>query len=87
MPEIKVGFRAVIGNENLPVLQGRHFPGIDVNVRVQLLHEHLQTATFKQSSDRRSVNTFPQAGNDASGHKNKFRFHIHSSHIHSSIKK
>ncbi len=51
MPEIKVGFRAVIGNENLPVLQGRHFPGIDVNVRVQLLHEHLQTATFKQSSD------------------------------------
>ena len=36
--EVKIGFRAVIGNEYLAVLKRRHRAWIDVDIRIQLHH-------------------------------------------------
>ena len=36
MAQIQVGFRAVVGDKNLAVLERRHGAGIDVEVGVQL---------------------------------------------------
>jgi hypothetical protein len=37
MAQVQVGFRAVLGNENLAVLEGAHGAGVNVNVRVKFL--------------------------------------------------
>ena len=39
--EVKVGFRAVLRNENFTVLIRTHCAGIDVHIRVELLSRHL----------------------------------------------
>ena len=44
MSEVKVGFRAVLGNVNLAVLIGAHSSGIYVNIRVELLRRNLKPA-------------------------------------------
>ena len=41
--EIEVGLRAVLGDEHLAVLERRHRPRVDVDVRVELLDRDLQT--------------------------------------------
>jgi hypothetical protein len=38
--DVKVGFRAVVGDEHLAVLEGVHGAGVDVEVRVELLHRY-----------------------------------------------
>jgi hypothetical protein len=35
--EIEIGLRSVVGNENLAVLERAHSPGIDIQIRVELL--------------------------------------------------
>ena len=42
--QVKVCFRAVIQNIHFPMLIGRHRPGINVDIRVQFLHCHLEPA-------------------------------------------
>ena len=42
--DVEVGFSAVLGDEHLAVLKRVHGARIDVEVRVELLHRHLQTA-------------------------------------------
>jgi hypothetical protein len=41
MADVEVGFGAVLGDEHLAVLERVHGAGVDVQVRVQLLHRHL----------------------------------------------
>jgi len=36
MPEVEVGLGAVVGDEDLAVLIGRHRAGIDVEIRIEL---------------------------------------------------
>ena len=44
--EVEVGFRTVVGDEDLSVLEGRHRAGIDVDVRVQLHVGDPQSSRF-----------------------------------------
>src|SRR6516162_6567653 len=48
MAEVEVGLRAVIGDENLAVLVGRHRPGIDIEIGVELAQPYLEAARLQQ---------------------------------------
>jgi hypothetical protein len=38
--EIEIGLSPVVGHEDLAVLEGVHRPGVDVDVGIELLHDH-----------------------------------------------
>jgi len=42
--KIKIRFRAVVGDEDLPVLKRAHRPRININIRIQLLIRHPKPA-------------------------------------------
>ncbi|MPN36895.1 hypothetical protein SDC9_184407 [bioreactor metagenome] len=46
MPQIQVGFGAVIQHKDLAVLVRAHGAGIHINIRVQLLYSHFEAAFF-----------------------------------------
>ena len=47
-------------------------PGIDVDVRIELLHPHAQAALFEQHADRRAGEPLAQRADDAAGDENVF---------------
>ena len=51
VPEIEVGLAAVVGDEHLAVLEGVHRPGVDVDVRVELLHRHPKAPRLEQTTE------------------------------------
>ncbi|MPN12361.1 hypothetical protein SDC9_159679 [bioreactor metagenome] len=46
MTEVKIGFRAVVGDENFAVLIWAHRSRIDVYVRIKLLRGDLKPSGF-----------------------------------------
>ena len=44
--EVEVGFRAVVRNVNLAVLNGIHSAGVNVHIRVEFLRRHLIAPEF-----------------------------------------
>ena len=46
--EVEVGFAAVVGHEDLAMLEGVHRPRVDVDVGVQLLHRHPEAPALQQ---------------------------------------
>ena len=61
MADVQVGFRAVIGDEYLTVLERIHGARVDIQVRVELLHAHPQAAQLKQPADARSGQSLAEA--------------------------
>jgi len=53
MAEVEVGFGAVVEHINLAVLKRAHRAGIDVEVGIELLERHLESAIFQQRAQRR----------------------------------
>ena len=49
--KVEIGFGAVVGDENLAMLEGRHRSRIDVQIRVKLHQVDLQPAALKQAAD------------------------------------
>jgi len=49
--DVEIGFGAVIGNEHLAVLERIHRSGIDVEIGVELLHGHPQSAGHQQTAE------------------------------------
>ncbi len=49
--QIEVGLRAVVGDKDFAVLEGRHGSRIDVEVGVELHHVDAQTAALQQTAD------------------------------------
>jgi hypothetical protein len=47
MPQVQVGFGAIVGDEDLPMLERRHGSRVNVNVGVQLLQRNPQTTRFQ----------------------------------------
>ena len=72
MAEVQVGLGAVIEHVDFAVLVGAHGAGIDVDVRIQLLHSHAEATLFKQHSERGGRQAFAERANDAAGHKDMF---------------
>ena len=63
--EVEVGLGAVLGDEDLTVLVGRHGARIDVHVRVELLHADLETARLEQRSQRGGGDALAERGDDS----------------------
>ena len=67
--EIEVGFRTIIRDENLTMLDRVHRTRIDVDVRIELLHGNLIAARLQKTTERSGCNTLSESGNDATGDK------------------
>ncbi|SPW25903.1 Uncharacterised protein [Edwardsiella tarda] len=73
--QVQIGFRAVFGDENFPVLDRAHGTRIDVDVRVELHHGYIEATGFKNGRQGGCGNAFTQRGYDPAGHKNIIRCH------------
>jgi hypothetical protein len=58
--EVEVGLAAVVGDEHLTVLERVHRAGVDVDVRVELLHGDPQATHLQQSPQREAVRPLPR---------------------------
>jgi len=75
MTEIEIGFRPVVGDENLAVLVGTHGARINVDVRIHLEHRHFEAPAFQQRADRCRRKAFAQRRNHATGDENELGFY------------
>ena len=69
--DVEIGLGAVLGDEHLAVLERAHRPGVDVDVRVELLHLHLQPARLQQPAERCRGDALPERRDDAAGDENE----------------
>jgi len=60
VPDVEVGLGAVLGDEDLAVLERAHRPGIDVQVRVELLELHAQATRFEKPPERCGDDSLPE---------------------------
>ena len=67
--KVEVGLGAVVGDEDLAVLERRHGAGIDVEVRIELLQSDFQPAAFHQAADGCSRQALAKRRHDTAGHK------------------
>ena len=67
MADVEVGLGAVLGDEDLAVLERVHRPGVDVEVRVELLHRHPQAAGLEQAAEAAGRQALAERGGDAAG--------------------
>ena len=57
--EVEVGLPAVGGDEHLPVLEGAHRPGVDVDVGVELDEGDAEAPRFEDRGERRGRDALP----------------------------
>ena len=67
--QVQIGLVAVLGHKDLTVLERAHGTGVDVQIRVGLLHRHLVAARLEQTAQRCRGNALAQRRNHAAGHK------------------
>ena len=60
MAEVEIGLGAVVGDEHLAVLVGRHGAGIDVEIGVELAQAHLVAARLQQRAERCGCETLAE---------------------------
>ena len=60
MAEVEVGLGAVVGDEHLAVLVGRHGAGVDVEIGVELAQADLVATRLQQRAERRGTKTLTQ---------------------------
>ncbi len=77
--EVEVGLATVVGHEDLTVFEGVHRAGIDVDVRVELLHRDLQATRLQQPPERRGGETLAEGAGNASSHENVLRHALSTS--------
>ena len=65
--DVEVGLGAVLGHEDLTVLERVHGAGIDVEVRIQLLHRHPQATGAKKSTEAAGRQTLTEGGGNTPG--------------------
>ncbi len=71
VPEIEVGLGAVVGDEDLAVLERTHRAGVDVDVGVGLDDRDGEPARLEQRADRRRRDTLSQRRDDAARHEDE----------------
>lgn len=69
MPQIKVGFRTIVGNVTLAVFIGVEGTRIDVYVGIQFLDGNAVTPRLEQGGQGSRNNSFPQRRRNASRYK------------------
>ena len=71
--DVEVGLGAVLGDEDLAVLERAHRARVDVQVRVELLHLHLQAARLEQPAERCRRDALAERRDDAAGDEDVLR--------------
>src|SRR5665213_1040891 len=71
MPEIQVGLGAILGDEDLAVLVRVHGPGVDVDVRIELLDRNRDAPTLQQPPQRGGRDPLPQRTDDPAGEEDE----------------
>ena len=71
--EVEVRLGAVVGDEDLAVLVGRHRARIHVDVRIELEDGDRQAAGLEEPTDAGGGDAFAERGGHASGHKDILR--------------
>ena len=69
VPDVEVGLGAVVGHEDLAVLERVHRSRVDVEVGVELLHHDAQPACGEQVAQARGGQSLAQRGNDTACHE------------------
>ena len=72
MPQIQVGLRTVVGDENLPVLIRRHGAGVDVEIGVELHQRHRYAAAFEDAPDGGDANPLADRADHPARNENYF---------------
>ena len=67
--DVEVGLGAVVGHEDLAVLERVHRPRIDVQIGVELLHDHPQAPRREQVAQAGRRQSLAQRRNDTAGHE------------------
>ena len=75
--DVEVGLGAVVGDEDLTVLERVHRPRVDVEVGVELLHRHAQAAGPQKMSEAGGREALAERRGDAPGHEDVFRLLHH----------
>ena len=70
--KIQIGFRSVVEDVDLPVLVGRHGPGINIEVGIELLNSDLEATVLKQSADGCGGESLSKGGDHSSGDEDVF---------------
>src|SRR5690606_20836334 len=71
--DVEVGLAPVVGDEHLAVLVGVHRARIDVDVRVDLLHHHVQAAGGQEVSETGGGHALAEGGGDPAGDEEVLR--------------
>ena len=79
--QVQVGLGAVLGDEDLPVLEGAHGARVHIEVGVELLVPHPEAPLLQEPPQGRRADALPQAGHHTAGDKDEFRGHISLLHI------
>src|SRR5439155_748695 len=73
--EVEVGLGAVVGDEDLAVLERRHGSGIDVDVGIEFLEGDLEAARLEESADGGRGDALAESRDYAAGDEDVFRAH------------
>ena len=65
VPQIQIHFAPILENEDLPVLEGTHEPGIDVDVRIDLYRRDFIAPVHEQPADGCRGYAFPKAAHNS----------------------
>ena len=74
--EVEVGLPAVVGDEDLAVLERVHRPRIDVDVRIELLQRHAETTELEQPAQRGRRETLAERAGHPACHEDVLRHGI-----------
>src|SRR5262249_42449166 len=71
--EVHVGLAAVVGDEDLTVLEGTHRPWVDVDVRVELEEGDVEAAILEEGPDARRGQPLPERADHPTRHEDVLR--------------
>ena len=71
--DVEVGLGAVLGDEDLAVLERVHRPGVDVEVGVQLLHRDPKATAGQQGTQRTRCQSLAERGHNPAGDEDELR--------------
>jgi hypothetical protein len=81
MPQVEIGLGPIVGDEHFAVLVRTHGPGVDVDVRVELLQRDFVAMAFEQTADGCCRKPFTERRYDTACHENVLRHRRLDSHV------
>lgn len=70
MADVEIGFGTVFGHVDLTMLERVHGARVDVDVRIELLLQNMDTAAAQQTTERRCGQALAERGDNAASDEN-----------------